>query len=110
MHTIIVHQEHKVAVLQKVITAARSGNYVVQEKPELNSDELIEKTEINKILNTIPQEFAFTKYAANIRNLVDRNNLFIDEGLIFKPENSNNDKLLKFNSNLKVAGTYSKHN
>ncbi len=107
MVTIIEQQEHKVAVLQKVIAAARSGKYEVQEKLELNSYELIEKTEINKILNTIPQEFAFTKYAANIRYLVDKNNLFIDDGLIFKPENNYNEKLMKFNSNLKVAGNYS---
>ncbi len=106
---IISQQEHKIAVLQKVISAARSGRYEVkQQKSGKKPVAIAERLEINKILDNMPKEFTFTQYATTIRSFVDKNDLFIDGGLIFKPEKSGDKILLKFNTNLVVEGDYPK--
>ncbi len=106
-YVVIRQQEHKIALLQKVISAARNGQYEVRQLKPANAPAVLAAgLEMNKILNKLPNEFTFTQYATTIRSFVDENNLSIDGSLTFKPEEIEDKNLLKFNTYFVVKGDY----
>ena len=57
-------------------------------------------------MNEIPQEFSFSEYAVKVRSLIDMNQLFIEDSLVFSPEETQNPSLLVYNTNIIVTGKY----
>ena len=103
-------QNKKIIILQKVIAAARSGSYIKSDlsvQPVSTSQE-----DINSIVNTIPEEFLFTQYAAKLRMLMDTNELVVEKNLVFKPGSKSGKTkktdLLQYNTNIAVTGEYIK--
>lgn len=99
-------QNKKIIVLQNVIRAARSDNYLKTNK--VLPKKYDHKNDIHKMLKQIPEEFLFTEYAVKIRSLIDKNKLFIDNSLVFRSGKSEHPDMLKYNTRITVKGSYSK--
>jgi len=100
----INEQNKKIITLQGVIAEARSGSYLkagIPVQPLSTSQD-----NISSIMNKIPQEFLFTQYAAELRSLIDTNDLYIEKTLVFKSEKIKSSDLLKYNTNIAVTGSY----
>ena len=101
---IINKQANKISFLQQTIAAARSESFLKANKPDEHL--FSEQDDITKIFQKIPDEFSFTEYASQIRALIDRNHLVVDNSLIFKPEATKMPDLLKFNTMVTITGGY----
>lgn len=102
-------QKNRITILQKKVSAARSGGYL---KPDNRPAENLfaEQNDLEMIIHKIPEEFSFTQYAAMIRSLIDKNHLSIKDSLVFTPAKATKTDLLflKYNTNIIVIGSYSK--
>lgn len=101
---IIGNQSTYISFLQKKAVAVRSDT----SSASARSEQQISKqyNEIEMILNEIPKEFAFSEYAVKVRSLVDTNQLFIEDSLVFSPEETENPSLLVYNTHIIVTGKY----
>jgi Tfp pilus assembly protein PilO len=102
---IIGNQSSYISFLQKKAIAVRSDTSSASER----SAQQISKqyNDLKKIMNKIPKEFSFSDYAIKVRSLIDKNQLFIEDSLIFRPEKTLNPSLLVYNTNIIVTGNYS---
>ena len=101
-------QSKTISILQRKLFAARKGDDL---KPDYSvKPGFSEQNEIKMILHKVPEEFSFTQYASKIRSLIDKNHLFVENSLIFKPEQTEVSDLLmiKYNTNISVTGSYIK--
>ncbi|MFH2059882.1 MAG: type 4a pilus biogenesis protein PilO [Pseudomonadota bacterium] len=103
---LINEQANQVSILQNMVAAARSGNYLKSDKPLQKIS--TEQNDVKRILHKIPDELSFTEYAVKIRSLIDKNHLIIDGSLVFMPEKTKEAILLKYNTNIIVKGNYTK--
>ena len=103
---LISEQNKNIIALQKVIADARSGSHLKADMSLLLVS--TRKEDISRVMHKIPREFSFTKYAAELRALMDINDLYIEKTLVFKPEKIKNSDLLKYNTNIAVTGNYRK--
>jgi len=99
-------QSKTISTLQRKLSTARKGTEMTLDysvKPGFR-----EQNEIKMILHKIPEEFSFTQFASKIRSLIDKNNLFVEGSLIFKPEQTatSDPLMLKYNTNISVTGNY----
>ena len=111
----ISEQEKRIVMLQKTLAAARNNSYLKADKlPEKQVEKNVEKEQVKAVLDQVPEEFLFTEYASNIRGLVDRNRLTLNQSLVFKHEKikgSNTegiDGLIQYATRLSVTGKYSR--
>lgn len=98
-------QSQRIALLQKVVAAARSGSYLEKKKSEPHRPN---RENMIRIFGLIPEEFMFTEYAARIRSLIDRNSLTTEENLVFRPEKSDRKDILTYSTRINVSGSYAK--
>lgn len=103
---ILDRQVNKIFLLQQTIATARSNSYLRTGKP--GKPLSAEQDDIKKIMQKIPEEFSFTEYASQIRALIDKNHLFVEDSLIFRSEETKKPDLLKYNTNIIVTGDYGK--
>ncbi|MDA3915445.1 MAG: type 4a pilus biogenesis protein PilO [Deltaproteobacteria bacterium] len=99
---LISEQNKNIIALQKIIAAARSGSHL---KADTGSTS---REDISRIMHKIPREFSFTQYAAELRDLIDINDLHVEKTMVFKPEKIKKSDLLKYNTNIVVTGDYRK--
>lgn len=102
---LIQEQNQKIALLQKVIAAARSGNYLKKEQPEEKNIPAL-ADDIKNIRNKIPREISFTEYVSNISKIMDQNGFTIEKNLTFVPEKITRNDLLKYNTRLEATASY----
>ena len=102
---LVNEQSKKISILQKVVAVARSGSYLDPDKKPAHHI-FTEQDDINKIIRKISGEFLLTEFAAEIMALIDKNHLFVEDSLIFKPEKIKQPDLLKYNTNIIVTGSY----
>ena len=102
----IAEQNHNIMTLQKKIATLRSRNLKKMDAslPKI----LTSKEELNKIVHKIEQEFSLTEYISKIRMLIDTNDLFVEQNLIFTPEKIKNSNFLQYNTRVSVTGDYIK--
>ncbi|MCK5312693.1 MAG: type 4a pilus biogenesis protein PilO [Desulfobacteraceae bacterium] len=101
---IIGNQSKYISFLQKKAVAVRSDTSSAFERSERQISK--QYNDIKKIMNEIPQEFSFSEYAVKVRSLIDMNQLFIEDSLVFSPEETQNPSLLVYNTNIIVTGKY----
>ncbi len=97
-------QNNKITVLQKVLISTRSRDSHKMDEALLQK--LDYKDDIKKIFKQIPEEFFFTEYAVKIRSLFDRNQLLVEDSLVFTPGKSKHPDMLKYNTKITVKGSY----
>ncbi len=101
-------QKDRIFLLQKNVSAVRSNSYL---NPDRSARNLFsEQNDLKMIVHKIPEELSFTQYAVRIRSLIDENNLFLKDNLIFRPGKITKSDLLllKYTTNIIVTGSYSK--
>jgi Tfp pilus assembly protein PilO len=108
--SILDEQVYKILVLQKVLSAARSENFVNKEKKSNPAEEMKEemKSVVDKTLEQIPAVLSFTEIAAKLRLLIDNNQLLIEDSLVFRPEKTKMPALVKYHTQFSVNGDYGK--
>lgn len=99
-------QSQKIKILQKVVAAARSGRYIKSDKSFAHKQ--ARENDLQKILKKIPEEFLFTEYAAEIRTLIDKNHLLIENSLVFIPGKVQKKDLINYTTGISVKGNYKK--
>lgn len=103
---ILDEQTDKIAVFQKVMSAARSQNLITMEKKDDPAERMA--SDMEKIIRQIPRALSFTELAARVRFFIDRHQLGVTDSLVFKPERSTMPTLLKYHTQFSVNGSYKK--
>ena len=104
-YLVIGNQSTYIFVLQKKVLATRNDTSLASERSERQISK--QYNDIKMIMNEIPKEFSFSDYAVKVRSLIDKNKLFIEDSLVFRPEETQNSSLLVYNTNIIVTGKYS---
>jgi Tfp pilus assembly protein PilO len=103
-------QKNRIFFLQKNASAARSNSSIKPDNDRSAENVSAGQNNLKMILHQIPEEFTITQYAAGIRSLIDKNNLFVKDSLVFRPVKAEKSDLLllKYNTNIMVTGSYGK--
>lgn len=101
---IIGNQSKYISFLKKKAIAVRSDTNSAFEKSERQISK--QYNDIKIIMNEIPKEFSFSEYAVKVRSLIDKNQLIIQNSLVFSPEETKNLSLRVYNTNIVVTGQY----
>ncbi len=104
--TVIDEQAQEIFVLQRDISAFRREASANQGKKSNPFEEL--KFNIDKIFQKIPNELSFTKLAAKLRSLIDKNHLRVSDTLIFKPKIIDHPILITYYTQFSINGEYGK--
>jgi Tfp pilus assembly protein PilO len=101
---LVKDQIDQVGGLQQTLSEIRnpSGFHGILTK---ETGAVLEK-DIEKIYSKIPTAFHLTDYGTDIRTLMDKNGLIINDSLVFIPGETQVPNLLRFNTRISADGSY----
>ena len=99
---------------RKSLQGIQRSIFMEQRRPAAGKDErewdLNARVEydINRMAERIPHIFSLTRQAGKIASLADRNHLFSEKGMLFKPEKTNHPFLVNYSTTMTLKGDYSR--
>ncbi len=66
------------------------------------------ENDFNTVVERIPHIFSLTRQAGKIASLTDRNHLFSEKGMLFKPEKIDHPFLVNYSTTMTLRGDYSR--